>query len=72
MCIDPSGWSPTYFPAQPVQYANTLLNDRVPFGSAYPLITPERWMKVFAEAGFKPAAREKILKTNAMRPLGQS
>lgn len=68
--IDLSGWSPKYFPPQLVQYANTLLKDRMLFGSDYPLITPERWMKDFAEAGFKPAVHEPILKTNAMRLLG--
>jgi len=68
--IDLSGWSPKYFPPQLVQYANTLLKDRMLFGSDYPLITPERWMKDFAEAGFKPAVHERILKTNAMRLLG--
>ena len=45
--IDLSGWSPKYFPQQLVQYANTLLKDRMLFGSDYPLITPERWMKDF-------------------------
>ncbi|MDB5893095.1 MAG: amidohydrolase 2, partial [Rhodoferax sp.] len=48
---------------------NTLLKDRMLFGSDYPLITPERWMKDFAEAGFKPEVHEPILKTNAMRLL---
>ena len=52
--IDLSGWSPKYFPPQLVQYANTLLKDRILFGSDYPLITPDRWMKDFEEAGFKP------------------
>jgi uncharacterized protein len=36
--IDLSGWSPTYFPPQLVQYANTLLNDRILFRSHYPPI----------------------------------
>ena len=36
--IDLSGWSPKYFPKQLVQYANTLLKDRVLFGSDYPNI----------------------------------
>jgi uncharacterized protein len=36
--IDLSGWSPKYFPPQLVQYANTLLKDRILFGSDYPLI----------------------------------
>ncbi len=38
--IDLSGWSPKYFPPQLVRYANTLLRDRVLFGSDYPMITP--------------------------------
>ncbi len=68
--LDLSGWSPRYFPPQLVQYANTLLKDRVLFGSDFPLITPERWMKDFEQAGFRPEVREPILKTNAMRLLG--
>ena len=68
--IDLSGWSPKYFPPQLVQYANTLLKDRMLFGSDYPLITPERWMKDFEEAGFKPEVKPRILKDNAMRLLG--
>ena len=42
--IDLSGWSPKYFPPQLVQYANSLLRDKVLFGSDFPVITPERWM----------------------------
>jgi len=70
--IDLSGWSPKYFPAQLVQYANTLLKDRVLFGSDYPLITPDRWMKDFLEAGFRPEVHQAILKDNAIRLLGLS
>ena len=68
--IDLSGWSPKYFPKQLVQYANTLLKDRVLFASDYPLITPDRWLKDFAEAGFKDEVRPLILKENARRLLG--
>jgi predicted TIM-barrel fold metal-dependent hydrolase len=68
--IDLSGWSPKYFPKQLVQYANTLLKDRILFGSDYPLITPDRWMKDFEDAGFKPEVMPGILKGNAMRLLG--
>jgi uncharacterized protein len=53
-----------------VQYANTLLKDRMLFGSDYPLITPERWMKDFEEAGFKDKVKPLILKENAVRLLG--
>jgi uncharacterized protein len=68
--IDLSGWSPKYFPSQLVQYANTLLKDRILFGSDFPLITPERWMADFEEAGFKDAVKPLILKENACRLLG--
>ena len=67
--IDLSGWSPKYFPPQLVQYANTLLKDRVLFGSDYPLITPDRWLKDFAEAGFRDEVKPLILKENAVRLL---
>ena len=65
--IDLSGWSPKYFPPQLVQYANTLLKDRILFGSDFPLITPDRWLKDFEEAGFKDAVKPLILKENAKR-----
>ena len=68
--IDLSGWSPKYFPPQLVQYANTLLKDRILFGSDFPLITPDRWMADFEEAGFKDSVKPMILKANAMRLLG--
>ncbi|MSP35345.1 MAG: hypothetical protein EXR25_06360 [Limnohabitans sp.] len=40
------------------------------FGSDYPLITSERWMKDFEVAGFKPEVMPGILKDNAVRLLG--
>ena len=47
--IDLSGWSPKYFPANLVQYANTMLQDKVLFGSDFPLLPPDRWMADFAK-----------------------
>ncbi|MEV0093980.1 amidohydrolase family protein [Streptomyces sp. NPDC050738] len=68
--IDLSGWSPKYFPPQLVQYANTLLKDKVLFGTDYPLLTPERWLKDFAALPIKEEVRPKILKENAARLFG--
>jgi uncharacterized protein len=68
--IDLSGWSPKYFPPQLVQYANTLLRDKVLFGSDYPLLTPDRWLADFAKLPIKDEVRPKILKENAARLLG--
>ncbi|MFG2696828.1 amidohydrolase family protein [Kitasatospora sp. NPDC048407] len=70
--IDLSGWSPKYFPPQLVQYANTLLKDKVLFGSDYPVLTPDRWLADFAKLPIKDEVRPKILKDNAARLLGLS
>ncbi|MER6049181.1 amidohydrolase family protein [Streptomyces sp. NPDC001793] len=68
--IDLSGWSPKYFPPQLVQYANTLLKDKVLFGSDFPVLTPDRWLADFARLSIKDEVRPKILKENAARLLG--
>jgi uncharacterized protein len=68
--IDLSGWSPKYFSPTLVQYANTLLKDKVLFGSDFPVITPDRWLKDFESIGIKEEVRPLILKENAKRVLG--
>lgn len=68
--IDLSGWSPKYFPPQLVRYANSLLQDKVLFGSDYPVISPDRWLADFAALPMKDEVRPKILKHNAARLLG--
>jgi uncharacterized protein len=67
--LDLSGYLPRYIPPQYVQMANTLLQERMLFGSDYPFILPDRWLTDFEQAGFKPEVREKILLTNAQRLL---
>ena len=69
VCIDLSGWSPKYFPPLLVRYANSRLQDKVMFGSDYPLITPDRWLADFGKLDIKPQVRPKILKGNAVRLL---
>ncbi len=67
--IDLSGWSPKYFPPILVQYANTLLKDKILFGSDYPVIDPERWIAEFDKLPIKPEVRPRIMKENAARLL---
>jgi len=67
--IDLSGWSPKYFEAKLVQYANTLLKNKVLFGSDNPVIQPERWLADFEKLPVKPEVRPLILKENAVRLL---
>jgi len=67
--IDLSGWSPKYFPPILVQYANTLLKDKILFGSDYPVMAPEKWMEEFGKLNIKPEVRPLILKENAIKLL---
>jgi hypothetical protein len=68
--IDLSGWSPKYFSPLLIQYANTLLKDKMLFGSDFPVITPDRWLKDFETIGIKDEVRPLILKENAVRLFG--
>ena len=68
--IDLSGWSPKLFPPVLVQYVNSVLQDKVLFGSDYPVITPDRWLRDFEKTQIKPELHGKILKDNAARLLG--
>ncbi|MDG4838600.1 amidohydrolase family protein [Micromonospora sp. WMMD967] len=68
--IDLSGWSPKYFPAELVRYANSVLKRRVLFGTDYPLLTPDRWLRDVQTTDLKPDVLPGILKDNAARLLG--
>ena len=70
--IDLSGWSPKYFSATLIQYANSLLKHKVLFGSDYPWLTPDRWMADFATIGIKDEVRPLILRENALKLFGLS
>jgi predicted TIM-barrel fold metal-dependent hydrolase len=68
--IDLSGWSPKYFPPILVQYANTLTRNKMLFGSDHPMITTDRWLADFEQAGFRDEVKPLIMKENAARLLG--
>lgn len=70
--IDLSGWSPKYFSPTLVQYANSRLKHKVLFGSDYPLLTPDRWLKDFETIPIREEIRPFILKDNAVKILGLS
>jgi len=67
--IDLSGWSPKYFPPSLIQYANTLLRQKMLFGSDFPFITPDRWLADFEKIAIRDDVRPLILKENAKRLL---
>jgi hypothetical protein len=68
--IDLSGWSPKYFPPNLIQYTNTLLKNKMLFGSDFPLITPDRWIADFEKLDIKDEVRPLVLKENAAKLLG--
>ncbi len=67
--IDLSGFAPRYFPDEVVHYANSLIQDRVLFGTDWPVIGIDRWLGEFADLPIKDSVRPKILKENARRLL---
>jgi len=67
--VDMSGWAPKYFPAEFVQHARTVLQNKMLFGTDWPLITVERWQREFGAYDFPESVVRKIMLTNAKRLL---
>lgn len=67
--MDLSGWSPKYFSPNLIQYANTLIKDKVMFGSDFPVFSPDRWLRDWEDVPFRDEVRPKILLENAKRLL---
>ncbi len=69
--MDLSGWLPRYIDDQVLQYAGTILQDEVMFGTDYPMIEPDEWLRDFAETTDYPAeVQRKLLWENAESFLG--
>ena len=70
---DLSGWSPRYIPPALLKEAAGRLNAKFLFGSDYPFITPDRWLKDFAQLeGWTDQAKENLLWRNGKSLLSQS
>lgn len=67
--MDLSGWSPKYFRPILVTYLRNLLQDKAMFGSDYPVIAPDRWLRDFEALDLADDVVEKILIGNARRIL---
>jgi predicted TIM-barrel fold metal-dependent hydrolase len=67
--VDLSGWAPRYFPAELVRAVKGRLQDKTLFGTDYPFILPERWLREFDDLGVPDAVKEKVLWGNAERVL---
>ncbi len=68
--IDLSGWAPRFIPEVLVRETDTRLRDKVLFGSDFPYLTPDRWLKGFEDLPIRDEVRPKVLLENARRILG--
>jgi uncharacterized protein len=68
--MDLSGWAPKYFPPQLVREIKGRLQDKALFGTDYPFILPERWLREFEAFELPEAVVDKVLRGNAVRVLG--
>jgi len=68
--MDLSGWLPRYIDDQVLQYARTILQDKVMFGTDYPMLEPDEWLAGFEELEFPESVQRKILWENAEELLG--
>jgi hypothetical protein len=68
--MDLSGWLPKYIDDQVLHYARTILQDKVMFGTDYPMIEPGPWLEQFGDLDFDAAVQRKLLWENAEEFLG--
>ncbi|AGN00427.1 amidohydrolase [Salinarchaeum sp. Harcht-Bsk1] len=69
--MDLSGWLPRYVDEQVLQYAGSLLSEKVMFGTDYPMLRPEDWLESFAEdTEYDEETQRKLLFENAEEFLG--
>lgn len=65
MCGD--AYSPMHWPTNYLNYINTFGQNKVLFGTDFPIIPPERAAMEIEEISFRPDARRKMLRDNALR-----
>ena len=68
--IDTSAHLPKYYPPELVQFMNSRGQDKVMFGTNYPMLFFTPCVSQIEGLGLKPEAQEKFLRLNAMRVFG--
>ena len=67
--IDLSGWSPKYFPPLLITYMTKMIPHKFLFGTDYPMLTPQRWLKDFMALNISAETQQLILRDNAKKLL---
>lgn len=68
--LDLSGMAPKYLSAEVRQYVRRRIPSKVLFGTDWPSLSVERWMREFDDLGFEEEVREKVLLHNALELFG--
>ena len=59
--------SPRYWPESVVKYLNSYGQDKVIFGTDFPVLPFKRTVEDINDLGLKPEARRKLMRDNAIR-----
>ena len=65
-------YAPKYWPESFVHYANSYGQNKVLFGTDWPVIDPERAVKEFNDLNFRESASQRILRENALEVFNLS
>jgi len=68
--IGADAYAPRHWPAQFVRYIDTYGQDKVMFGTDFPVLSFERVRREVDELGLRPEPRRKFLRDNAVRIYG--
>jgi predicted TIM-barrel fold metal-dependent hydrolase len=63
-------YAPKYWKPEFVHFINTWGQDKVLFGTDFPVIDPERATREIAALELRPEAEKKLLRENALRLYG--
>ena len=62
--------SPKYWPSEFVHFMNSYGQDKVIFGTGFPVLGFERTMREIDDIDLKPEVRRKLLRDNVIRIYG--
>ncbi len=62
--------SPKYWPESVVRFLNSYGQDKVIFGTDFPVLRFERTVREIDDLGLKPEVRRKFMRDNAIRVYG--
>jgi predicted TIM-barrel fold metal-dependent hydrolase len=64
-------YAPKHWPQNYVHFINTWGQDKVMWGTDWPVLEPERCIAEIEELNLRPEPRRKLLRENALRVFGK-